>query len=66
MTDDTVKFAKLRCAPEPSFWAKFAELKIDKFKLDEKIQIPLWASYSLGSEECGGRPLFLDCTSFNE
>ncbi|KAL7291174.1 hypothetical protein TKK_0015090 [Trichogramma kaykai] len=63
--DQTVKFAKLRCAPEPSFWAKFAELKIDKFKLDENIKIPLWGSYNL--EETGhDQPLFLDYTSFND
>lgn len=66
MSDDIVKFAKPRCSPELSFWAKFAELKIDKFKLEEKVNIHLWASYSLGPEERGGRPLFLDYTSFNE
>ncbi|OXU18166.1 hypothetical protein TSAR_010328 [Trichomalopsis sarcophagae] len=66
MSDNVVKFAKLRCTPESSFWAKFAELKIDKFKLEDKIKIPLWGSYSLGLEEKGGRPLFLDYTSFNE
>lgn len=66
MSDNVVKFAKLRCTPESSFWAKFAELKIDKFKLEDKIKIPLWGSYSLGPEEKGGRPLFLDYTSFNE
>lgn len=65
MSEDIVKFAKLRCAPESSFWAKFAELKIDKFKLEDKVKIPLWGSYSLGSIEQQGKPLFLDYTSFN-
>ncbi|XP_014206834.1 ubiquitin-like modifier-activating enzyme ATG7 [Copidosoma floridanum] len=66
MPDAIVKFAKIRCSPESSFWAKFAELKIDKFKLDEKINIHLWGSYNLGPEERGGKPLFLDYTSFND
>ena len=64
MADNVVKFAKLRSATESSFWAKFSELKIDKFKLEDKINIPLWGSYSL--DEHRSNPLFLDYTSFNE
>lgn len=62
-----VKFMKLKTAPDPTFWAKFAELKIDKLKLDEKYKIPLWGSFSLQSMDEGKtNPLILDCTSFNE
>lgn len=63
MADNLVKFSKLRSATEASFWAKFSELKIDKFKLDDKINIPLWGSYSLDDRS---NPLFLDYTSFNK
>ena len=66
MSDNVVKFAKLQSHPEENFWAKFAELKIDKFKLEDKTKIPLWASYSLRSAELGPRRLCLDYTSFNE
>jgi hypothetical protein len=65
MSDNVVKFAKIRCSPDPSFWAKFAELKVDKYKLEDKIQIPLWGSYSLDPEERTQRTLWLDYTSFN-
>ena len=62
-----VKFTKLRSATDHTFWAKFAELKIDKFKLDEKAVINLWGSYSLQSlNEGGTNPMVLDFTSFNE
>ncbi|XP_033223571.1 ubiquitin-like modifier-activating enzyme ATG7 [Belonocnema kinseyi] len=64
MADNVVKFSKLRSATESSFWAKFSELKIDKFKLEDKIDIPLWGSYSLDDHQ--SNPLFLDYTSFNE
>lgn len=62
-----VKFTKLRSATDHTFWAKFAELKIDKFKLDEKAVINLWGSYSLQSlNEGSTNPMVLDFTSFNE
>lgn len=62
-----VKFTKLRTTTDCTFWAKFAELKIDKFKLDEKTVINLWGSYSLQSlNEDNTNPLVLDFTSFNE
>lgn len=64
MADNLVKFSKLRSATETSFWAKFSELKIDKFKLDDKINIPLWGSYNL--DDSRSTPLFLDYTSFNK
>lgn len=61
-----VKFTKLRSTTDCTFWAKFVELKIDKFKLDEK-SINLWGSYSLQSlNEDNFNPLVLDFTSFNE
>lgn len=66
MTEEVIKFSKPRCIMEPNFWAKFAELKIDKYKLDDKVQIPLWASYTLNNHENKSNCLFLDCTSFNE
>lgn len=67
MSDDNiVRFSKLKCAPDASFWTKFSELKIDKFKLKDEIKIPLWGSYSLRPEEQGGKLLFLDYSSFNE
>lgn len=62
-----VKFTKLRSTTDHTFWAKFAELKIDKFKLDEKTVIDLWGTYSLQSlSEENTNPLVLDFTSFNE
>ncbi|XP_053985692.1 uncharacterized protein LOC128880052 isoform X2 [Hylaeus volcanicus] len=62
-----VKFTKLRSTTDHTFWAKFAELKIDKFKLDEKAVINVWGSYSLqSSNEDNTNPLVLDFTSFNE
>lgn len=61
-----VKFSKLRSATDSTFWAKFVELKIDKFKLDEK-SISIWGSYGLQSlNEDNSNPLTLDFTSFNE
>ncbi|XP_015603035.1 ubiquitin-like modifier-activating enzyme atg7 [Cephus cinctus] len=67
MTEEIVRFCKLRSATDPNFWAKFAELKIDKYKLDDKIKISLWGSYSLNFFPDGKTtPLMLDCTSFNE
>ncbi|XP_058808922.1 ubiquitin-like modifier-activating enzyme ATG7 isoform X2 [Phymastichus coffea] len=66
MSENIVKFAKVKCAPESSFWAKFAELKIDKYKLEDKVKIPLWASYNFESlNEQQASILFLDYTSFN-
>lgn len=67
MTFEIVKFTKLKTAMDSSFWAKFAELKIDKLKLDEKSKIHLWGSFSLQSmNKRRTNPLTLDCTSFNE
>ena len=67
MPRDMVKFTKLKSAMDSSFWAKFAELKINKFKLDDKIRIPLWGSYNLSPSNDGRtNPLILDCSSFNE
>ncbi|KAL6259572.1 hypothetical protein P5V15_009490 [Pogonomyrmex californicus] len=64
---ELIKFTKLRTATDSTFWAKFAELKIDKLKLDEKSKIHLWGSYSLQPmNEERINPLLLDCTSFNE
>lgn len=64
---EVVKFTKLKTVTDPTFWAKFAELKIDKLKLDEKSKIDLWGSFSLLSMNEGRtNPLVLDCTSFNE
>ncbi|XP_012257942.2 ubiquitin-like modifier-activating enzyme atg7 [Athalia rosae] len=64
---DLVRFTKLRSAMDPGFWAKLAELKLDKFKLDDEIKIPLWASYNLDNHsDEKGHPLMFDCTSFNE
>ncbi|KAK9296789.1 hypothetical protein QLX08_009310 [Tetragonisca angustula] len=61
-----VKFSKLRSTTDSTFWAKFVELKIDKFKLDEK-SISIWGSYGLQSlNEDNSNPLTLDFTSFNE
>ncbi|XP_071874858.1 autophagy-related 7 isoform X1 [Bombus fervidus] len=61
-----VKFTKLRSSTDSTFWAKFVELKIDKFKLDEK-SVNLWGNYSLQSlNEDNTNPLVLDFTSFNE
>ncbi|XP_012150502.2 autophagy-related 7 [Megachile rotundata] len=62
-----VKFTPLRSTTDCTFWAKFAELKIDKFKLDEKSVINLWGMYNLESlQEENNNPLVMDCTSFNE
>ncbi|XP_076638987.1 autophagy-related 7 isoform X1 [Colletes latitarsis] len=62
-----VKFTKLRSTTDHTFWAKFAEMKIDKLKLDEKVVINLWGSYSLQSpNEDNINPLVMDFTSFNE
>ncbi|CAL7942496.1 unnamed protein product [Xylocopa violacea] len=62
-----VKFTKLRTTTDCTFWAKFAELKIDKFKLDDKTVINLWGTYSLQSlNESNNNPLVLDFSSFNE
>lgn len=61
-----VKFTKLRSSTDSTFWAKFVELKIDKFKLDEK-SVNLWGNYNLQSlNEDNTNPLVLDFTSFNE
>ena len=64
--EEMVKFAKLRCSPDASFWAKLSELKIDKFRLEDKVKIPLLGSYSLDKDDPGGQILFLDYSSFNE
>lgn len=62
-----VKFTKLRTIIDPNFWAKFAELKLDKYKLEEKTEISIWGSYSIDkNNENRTTPLLLDCTSFNE
>lgn len=67
MSSEIVKFTKLKTVTDPTFWAKFAELKIDKLKLDEKSEIHLWGSFSLKPMNEGRiNPLILDCTSFNE
>lgn len=67
MEEKLVKFTKLRSVMDPGFWAKLSELKLDSFKLDDKIKIPLWGSYNLDYYNDGkGRALTLDCTSFNE
>ncbi|XP_070522015.1 uncharacterized protein Atg7 isoform X2 [Cardiocondyla obscurior] len=64
---EAVKFTKLKTTTDPTFWAKFAELKIDKLKLDEESKIHLWGSFSLQPRDEGRtNPLMLDCTSFNE
>jgi len=64
---EVIRFRKLKTATDPTFWAKFAELKIDKLKLDEKSKIHLWGSFSLQPMDKGRtNPLTLDCTSFNE
>lgn len=64
---EIVKFTKLKTATSPTFWAKFAELKIDKFRLDEKAKIPLWGHFSLEPMDEGRtNSLILDCTSFNQ
>ncbi|XP_076652565.1 autophagy-related 7 [Halictus rubicundus] len=62
-----VKFTKLRTSTDHTFWAKFSELKIDKYKLDEKAVINIWGSYNLHpSDEANMNPLVLDFSSFNE
>ncbi|KAK0176031.1 hypothetical protein PV328_000210 [Microctonus aethiopoides] len=67
MSGEMVKFMKLRTAIDPSFWAKFAELKLDKYKLEEKTEISVWSSYSLDKiYDKRTSPMVLDCTSFNE
>lgn len=64
---ELLKFRKVRSAMDPTFWAKFAELKIDKFKLDEKSTINLWGSYAFQTtKEDTSNPLILDYLSFNE
>ncbi|XP_071580696.1 uncharacterized protein Atg7 isoform X1 [Temnothorax nylanderi] len=64
---EAIRFTKLKTTTDPTFWAKFAELKIDKLKLDEKSKIHLWGSFSLQPRDEGRtNPLTLDCTSFNE
>ncbi|CAD1478575.1 unnamed protein product, partial [Heterotrigona itama] len=66
MMSKFVKFSKLRSSTDSSFWAKFVELKIDKFKLDEK-SISIWGNYGFQSlNEDNSNPLVLDFTSFNE
>lgn len=67
MDEKLLKFTKLRSAMDPGFWAKLSELKLDSLKLNDKIKIPLWASYSLDPCNDGkSRTLTLDATSFNE
>ena len=64
---EIIRFTKLKTATDPRFWAKFAELKIDKLKLDEKAEIHMWGSFALQPMDEGRtNPLILDCTSFNE
>ncbi|KAG5328911.1 ATG7 enzyme, partial [Acromyrmex heyeri] len=64
---EIIRFTKLKTATDPTFWAKFAELKIDKLKLDEKAKIHVWGSFALQPMDEGRtNPLILDCTSFNE
>lgn len=65
---ETIKFTKLRTWMDSSFWAKFAELKLEKFRLDEKSKIHLWGSFSLQQQidKTKNKPLILDYTSFNE
>jgi len=64
---EVVKFTKLKTVTDPTFWAKFTELKIDKLKLDDTSKIPLWGSFSMQPINEGRINLFvLDCTSFNE
>ncbi|CAG5103199.1 Similar to ATG7: Ubiquitin-like modifier-activating enzyme ATG7 (Gallus gallus) [Cotesia congregata] len=67
MSLNMVKFTKLRTAIDPSFWAKLAELKLDKYKLEDKTEISIWSGYSLDKAyENRTSPMILDCTSFNE
>lgn len=68
MTSEVVKFTKLQTIMSSNFWAKFAELKVDKLKLDDKSKIHLWGIYSLDEylDEGTTNPLTLNCTSFNE
>lgn len=65
---EMIKFTKLRTWMDPSFWAKFAELKLEKLKLDEKSKVHLWGSFSLQQQmdRAKNKPLILDYTSFNE
>ncbi|KYM82863.1 Ubiquitin-like modifier-activating enzyme atg7 [Atta colombica] len=63
---EIIRFTKLKTATDPTFWAKFAELKIDKLKLDEKTKIHVWGSFALQPMDEGRtNPLILDCMSFN-
>lgn len=67
MSTNIVKFTKLRTSMDSTFWAKFAELKIDKFRLDDKSIIKLWGRYTLNSPyNEKTNPLVLDYMSFNE
>lgn len=67
MSSEMVKFTKLKTLTDPSFWAKFAELKLEKLKLDEKSKINLLGSFSLQPmNEPRTKPLILDYASFNE
>lgn len=67
MSVNVVKFTKLRTTIDPTFWAKFAELKVDKLRLDDKSQIKLWGRYSFDVPEIEkNNPLVLDYMSFNE
>ncbi|XP_057318718.1 uncharacterized protein LOC130663487 isoform X1 [Microplitis mediator] len=67
MASEMVKFTKLRSAIDPSFWAKLSELKLDKYKLEDKTEISIWSGYSFDKiYENKISPMILDCTSFNE
>ncbi|XP_047345209.1 ubiquitin-like modifier-activating enzyme atg7 isoform X1 [Vespa velutina] len=67
MSINVVKFTKLRTSTDPTFWAKFAELKVDKLRLDDKSEIKLWGRYSFNVPESEkNNPLILDYMSFNE
>lgn len=62
-----VKFTKLRTSTDHTFWAKFAEMKIDKFKLDETAVINVWGNYNLQMlNEANVNPMVLDFAAFNE
>jgi len=64
---EVVKFTKLRTITDPTFWIKFAELKIDELKLDDTSKVHLWGNFSLQPMDEGRiNPLILDYTSFNE
>lgn len=56
-----LQYVPFESCVDPTFWHKFAQLKLDVDKLEEKVR-PVWGYYSYNYN----RMVNVDCTSFNK